>query len=347
MPLISEKELWSQKMETYDKIFYTALKDNSSSFFENIRVVKLSDLKKSLGFSDPTMDPRDILCFVEKCVDERFIYNRSLPEEALKNPVVKYNYRQAIADFGVPGVGCLYSPQESKRIADKISSYLIKNKIPVFISEAHEGCGAVMAKCRTRLSNTDQLFVKATAQKEAESVAKMVENLVEEKGGEVAIFKNYATIQDYCYRVKDEADNECIANIHNGTGLIVLPNFFDKDAYSKVFLPDKFCLINNICMFNIVDSGEEFDFNIHDDLNPNSTAEYIVFCIKIMLGQNGLGEDFFLSHNPIQIIAACDTNLSTDVLRAYKLIKQVNRILSKDYNIEKLRQLFDFILLEY
>lgn len=347
MPLINEKELWSQKMENYDKVFYASLKDNSNSFFENIRVVRLKDLRRTLGFSDPTIDPRDILCFVEKCVDERFLYNRSLPVEALANPQVKYNYRQVVADFGIPGVGCLYSPQESARIADKIGSYLIKNKIPVFISEAHEGCGAVMAKCKTRLENTDKLFVKATAKQEAESVAKLVEKYTKEKNVQIDIYKNYVTMEEYCYRVKGDHDEELIANIHNGTGIIFLPNFFDKAAYTKVFLPDKFCLINNICMFNIIDSGEEFDFNIHDDMNSNSTAEYIVFCIKIMLGEHGLGDDFFLKHNPIQIIAACDSELSTDVLRSYKVIKQVNRILCKEYNLDKIRSLFDFIILEY
>ncbi len=346
MSLTTEKELWSQKMLTHDKKFYNALKENSASFFEGIRVVKLLELRKNIGFSDPTIDPGDILCFVEKCVDERFIYNRSLPEEAFKNPLVKYNYRQTIADFGIPGVGCLYSPEESAKIATKIGDYLIKNNIPVFISEAHEGCGAVMAKCSKMKNGSDSIFLKATAQEEASCVAKLVEDYTLTRDYKVDIYKHYATIEEYCYRIKDDNNEDIVANIHNGTGIIFLPDFFDKRPGTRVFLPDKFCLLNNICMFNIIDSGSEFDYNLEDN-NPNSTAEYIVFCVKIMLGDYGLGESFFDQYNPIQIIAPCHNELITDVLRSYKVIQQVKKLLSTDYTKDQMKSLFDFVLLEY
>jgi hypothetical protein len=347
MSLLKEKELWSQKMLTHDKKFYKALKENSASFFESIRVVKLSELRRNIGFSDPTIDPGDILCFVEKCVDERFIYTRSLPEEAFNNPLIKYNYRQTIADFGIPGVGCLYSKDESTIIAKKIGDFLIKNNIPVFISEAHEGCGAIMAKCSKLDNGSDSLFLKKTAQSEALSVSHLVKDYTTSRDYKVDIYNHYATIEEYCYRVKDDNNEDLVANIHNGTGIIFLPDFFDKRPGTRVFLPDKFCLLNNICMFNIIDSGSEFDFNTQDNNNPNSTAEYIVFCIKIMLGNYGLGEDFFDQYNPIQIIAPCHNELVTDVLRSYKVIQQVKKLLAKEFSKEKMKSLFDFVLLEY
>ena len=114
------RQTWCKNMEKVDSEFYNCIKNNSASYFEGIRMVAIKDLIDDLHFSDPTIDPRDILCFVEKCVDERFIYNRTLPIKALDNPKVKFNYRQAIVDFGIPGVGCLYSEKESQLMANKI-----------------------------------------------------------------------------------------------------------------------------------------------------------------------------------------------------------------------------------
>lgn len=340
------RQTWVKNMEKVDTEFFNCVKNNSASFFEGIRMVAMKDLIHDLHFSDPTIDPRDILCFVEKCVDERFIYNRTLPQKALDNPKVKFNYRQAIVDFGIPGVGCLYSEAEGDVMANKIAEYLKKNSIPVFVSEAHEGCGAVQAKARlTNHDIDDNLFVTALAKNNAKSAADKVLLKSQELDHPIEVFTKFASMEE-CFRIKGD-NNEDVATIHNGSGIIFLPNFFEKKAFSKVFLPDKFCLSNGLCMFNMLDSGVDLDKGLGESLNINCTAEYIVFCIKIMLGDHGLGVDFFRNTTPLLIVAACDAEVKTDILRSYQVINQVKSIINKDDELKKIQEVFDFTILEY
>jgi hypothetical protein len=340
------RQTWVKNMEKVDTEFFNCVKNNSASFFEGIRMVAMKDLIDDLQFSDPTIDPRDILCFVEKCVDERFIYNRTLPTTALENPKVKFNYRQAIVDFGIPGVGCLYSEKEGDIMANKIANYLKKNSIPVYVSEAHEGCGAVQAKVRQSNHDIDDnLFVTATAKNNAKSAADKVLSSAKALDYQIEVFTKFATMEE-CFRIKGD-DNEDVATIHNGSGIIFLPNFFEKKPFAKVFLPDKFCLSNGLCMFNMLDSGKDMDAGLAEKLNPNSTAEYIVFCIKIMLGDHGLGVDFFKNTTPLLIVAACDKDDKSDTLRAYQVITQVRKLIHEDDNLEDIKEVFDFSILEY
>jgi hypothetical protein len=341
------REIWCKQMEKVDSIFYGSLQKNTNTQYDGIRIVKLEDLKRDLRFPDPLIDPRDILCFVEKCVDERFLYNRSVPVEAFNNPKIKYSYRQAIVDFGIPGVGCLYSENESNLIAKKIAEYLKKNDIPLFVSEAHEGCGAVSTKIKKfNINNNDSIFVKSVAQESAVNALELVKNYSLEINHPIEAFTKYASMEE-CYRVIDNNNCESVAQIHNGSGIIFLPNFFDKPANSKVFLPDKFCLSNKICMFNMLDCGEDFDIGLENKLNANSTAEYIVFCIKIMLGNTGLGYEFFNIENPLTIIAACDKDNSCDTLRAYKIISQVKDLITSDESLNNNSEIIDFTILEF
>jgi hypothetical protein len=341
------RKIWCKNMEKVDTNFFNSLQKNAKSTYDEIRIVKIEDLRNDLSFSDPTIDPRDILCFVEKCVDERFLYNRCLPQAATSNPRIKYNYRQAIVDFGIPGVGCLYSTEEAENIGRKIAKYLKLNNIPVFVSESHEGCGAVKARIRKdNYSDEDTLFVAAVAQENALNAAKRVEMFSKEIEYQLDVFTKYATM-DECYRVKNKDNSHDVARIHNGSGIIFLPNFFEKKQFARVFLPDKFCLSNGLCMFNMIDCGLEFDKGITEDLNPNSTAEYIIFCIKIMLGNYGLGVEFFNSHNPLTIIAACDAYDSADALRSYKIINQVRALIASDQTLSNIDDIFDFTILEF
>jgi hypothetical protein len=341
------RQIWCENMCLVDSKFHYSIRKNTSSLFQGIRIVKLKSLIDDLGFSDPTIDPRDILCFVEKCVDERFMYNRSLPAQAYENPAVKFNYRQAIVDFGVPGAGCLYSPKESEVVASKIANYLRINQIPVYVSEAHEGCGAVQNKMlRRNQSTTDPLFVNAVARQDAQSAADKVAFYANELDYPLEIHTKFATMDD-CFRIKGSDNQVEFARIHNGSGIVFLPNFFEKKEYSKVFLPDKFCLSNGLCMFNMIDTGPDMDSEEDDSINPNCTAEYIVFCIQLMLGAHGLGEDFFRDNTPLTIIGACDVNDSADTLRAYTIIKQVKELITKNSSLQNLETLFDFIILEF
>jgi hypothetical protein len=341
------RQTWCKNMEKVDSEFYNCIKNNSASYFEGIRMVAIQDLIEDLQFSDPTIDPRDILCFVEKCVDERFIYNRTLPTKALENPKVKFNYRQAIVDFGIPGVGCLYSDKESQIMANKIANYLQKNSIPVYVSEAHEGCGAVQAKIKqSNLATDDNLFVTAMAKNNAKSAADKVLSAAKELNYPIEVFTKFATMEE-CFRIKSDDSQEEIASIHNGSGIIFLPNFFEKKPFAKVFLPDKFCLSNGLCMFNMLDSGKDLDAGLEEKLNPNSTAEYIVFCIKIMLGEHGLGVEFFQNTTPLLVVAACDKNETADTLRAYQVITQVKKLIQDDSKLKELKGVFDFTILEY
>jgi hypothetical protein len=342
--LQNQRALWSKLMQNKDDQFTDKLEQAVNSTFDGIRIASLKKLMKLSAFSESSVDPRDILCFVEKCVDERFMYKRELPTGANKDPLVKYNYRQQIVDFGIPGVGCLYSEKESKLITSKIALFLQKNQIPLFVSEAHEGCGAVSAKLNNDFSFKDAVTITSdllttTANSNAKNTANLVKKAALKNGYKVKTYSKYATIENSCYRV-DDGLNEQIAKIHNGSGIIFMPNFLDKEANSKVFLPDKFCLANDVCMFNMIDSGQSFD------TNHNSTASYILFCIKIMLGEHGLGVRYF-QKTPLTIMAACDINLSIDTLRAYQVIKQVRELAKKDPITQDLDIDLDYVILEF
>jgi hypothetical protein len=343
-----QREIWSHIMKSKDKIFELNLSkskmEEDSGSFDGIDIVSLKKLMKISPFSESTADPRDILGFVEKCVDERFVYTRQLPASAAKDPIIKYNYRQLVVDFGVPGVGCMYSPRESEIICEKIARFLQKNQIPVFIAEAHEGCGAVAAKMSASFSfkDSDPTFkmVCDEATKNANQTSTMVKKIAKKSGYKLKTYSKFATIETACFRVEDGL-NEHIARIHNGSGVIVLPNFLDKKAHSKVFLPDKFCLANDVCMFNMIDAGLDFDKN-----SQNSTAAYIVFCIKIMLGKHGLGKVFF-RETPLTLLAACDTTLHADTLRAYQIFTTVKEILEQDETTKDCLDIFRFVILQF
>lgn len=347
MPITSLREIWCKNMQKIDSDFYNNLTKLSYSQFQGIRIIKLKNLMETIGFIEPTIDPRDILCFVEKCVDERFIYNRTLPPEAYLNPKVKFNYRQAIVDFGIPGTGCLYSDKESDIMSLKIAKFLKKNEIPVFISEAHEGCGAVQAKMkRDNQSEQGDFFASTLARLDAQSTAQKVKDFSTRIKYDVDVYSKFASMDD-CYRVTNEEDQVTIARIHNGSGIIFLPNFFDKTKNSRLFLPDKFCLTNNVCMFNMLDGGEEMDCMDGVDLSPNSTARYIIFCLKLMLGQHGLGPDFFETNCPLTIIAACDNDDTSDVLRSYTIFKQLTELIEDDELLCEYTKIIDYIIIEY
>jgi hypothetical protein len=343
--LQSQRAIWSKLMQNKDDQFTHKLEQAVNSTFDGIRIASLKKLMNLSAFSESSVDPRDILCFVEKCVDERFMYKRELPSGANKDPLVKYNYRQQIVDFGIPGVGCLYSEKESKLITLKIANYLQKNQIPLFVSEAHEGCGAVSVKLNNEFSFTNSSslitgeLLSQTANSNAKNAANLVKKAALKNGYKVKTYSKYATMEGSCYRV-DDGLNEQIAKIHNGSGIIFMPNFLDKEANAKVFLPDKFCLANDVCMFNMIDSGQSFD------ANHNSTASYILFCIKIMLGEHGLGTPYF-KKTPLTIMAACDINMSIDTLRAYQVINQVRELASKDELTKDLDIDFDYVILEF
>ena len=336
------RNYWQNVMREKQNTFYNKINKVEGHSFDNILILDLEKFSTQCSLTSPIIDPRDILCFVEKCVDERFIYNRRVPRKALQYPNIKYSYRQMVVDFGVPGVGCLYNEVQSKNVANKIVNFLQKNNIPIYLSEGHEQCGAIAAKLRKVNSRegfafsptSDEVLQAATT--ESQHTSKLIKSIAKSNFYDLKVFRKTARLTQSVYRNEDDKGVN-LATIHNGVGLVFLPNFLDKPSKSKVFEPDKFCLSHDVCLFNMIDTGRDLD-NC-----DNSTAEYIVFCLNIMIGANGLGLDFF-KETPLIIMAACDKTIPTDLLRSHQIVQQIKDIL-KDK--QELIDCLKFVFIEY
>jgi hypothetical protein len=350
-----QKPIWSSIMAQKEKELEDVLSynnDNCMLAFGDVKILKMSDLMANRTLSSCVVDPRDVLVLVERCVDERFCYKRSLPQKINDETKIKFNARTNIFDFGIPGAGCLYTDDQREIVCKKIADFLIKNEIPGFVSEGHEGCGAIATKISKNFAFTKSLAMQ-TAQDDANQSLNLVTKFAEAKNYKIYGASNYATMSKDCYRsaynayTEEEAwgqgeDNldsldSLVAQIHNGVGIIVNPNFFDKKPHCRIFDTDKFCLSSELNFFNIVDTGKELDNS------SNSTVSYILFCINIMIGSHGLGPEYFEKH-PLKIIASCDNNYSIDTLRSYQIFTEVRESLIK---IGFDTKMVEMVMLEY